>query len=124
MSLKGIFSNNFETADPNLISELTTHYYSNNYDSCKDAVLSYARSTGIDFLNIDDNFHEILLSDKHAEIIVTFVSINYRLTSIDFKINTNYIIAFGKGKKQIVSFYEYLDRTLQLKQVGGGYNNA
>lgn len=120
--IKGFFSNNFES---NMIEGLdyATHYYGNDYNTSKDAVIRVAKSLGYKVTNVDDQYKEILaVSRTHGEIIITLFVQSYYETAIDLKVTTHYVISAGRTKKKAVAFYDLLDRALTLKRKGGNQN--
>ena len=55
-----------------------------------------------------------------GELIVTLFNQTPSVTSVDFKITTNYIIPFNRGAKVIGTYYQSLNKQLPLKKIGGG----
>ena len=69
---KALFSNNFET---NMISDpdYATHYYGNDYNTSKNAVIDAAKTLGYKVTNVDDQYKEILAVPRtHGEIIIIY----------------------------------------------------
>lgn len=118
--LKQFFSNNFET---NLEEgEYGTHYYANDYNTSRNAVVDAGKSLGYTVTNIDDTYKEVLIvSRTKGELIVSLTSISYYETAIDIKVTTHYVVAAGRCKKKVLEFYEILDRFLTLKRKGGKF---
>lgn len=119
MGLKNIFSNSFETQDRGIDNVLITHYYDNDYEKAKQAVIDTAVLFGFRVQNVDDNYKEMLIIYPKGEIIVTLFNQSYYVTGIDFKVTTSYILAFGRGRKVIENFYNELGTKLNLKRIGG-----
>lgn len=121
MGIKTFFSNSFETLDTNE-AEFTTHYYANDYNTSKNAVVSVGKQLGYKMTNVDDRYQEILLvSRTHGELIVTLNTLSSYEHSVDIKVTTHYIIACGRAKKKASQFYNALNRQLTLKRKGGEY---
>lgn len=118
MKFKYIFSNSYETANNQTDTELVSHYYRNDYNTVKDAVLNYAKLKQYEVLNIDDEYREILLRFGRGDVIVTIFGVNSYEFSVDFKVTTNYILGLARGQKIIIDFYKNLDRSLTLKSIG------
>lgn len=119
---KALFSNSFET---NMISDpdYATHYYGNDYNTSKNAVIDAAKTLGYKVTNVDDQYKEILaVSRTHGEIIISLFTVSYYETAIDLKVTTHYVASFGRTKKKALAFYETLDRFLTLKRKGGTQN--
>ena len=120
--IKNFFSNSFETSD-NLDKEYATHYYRNDYSTIKDAIKSVAHKMGYDVTNVDDQYKELLLASRtKGEMIITITSLSYYENAIDIKATTHYVIACGRAKKRVKEFYETINKTLNLKRIGGGIN--
>lgn len=116
--LKNFFSNEFETnyGDDR---DVTSHYYGNDYNKTKEAVIQAGKRLGYDATNIDDKYKEIFLASKtKGEIIVTIRTFSYYENSVDFKVITHYIIPRGRAKKFAELMYQDLDRLLVLKRKG------
>lgn len=122
MGAKKFFSNSFETTEFSSEQALTTHYYDNDYERCKNAICEICNQFGFAVENIDDNYKEMLLSYNKGEIIVTLFNSSYYVTSIDFKITTRYVIPCGRGFKILEKLYNTLNQKLTLKRIGGGLN--
>ena len=117
--IKTFFSNNFETTETNE-AEYTTHYYANDYNTTKNAVIAVGKQFGLKMTNVDDRYKEILLvSRTNGELIVTLNTISSMEHSVDIKVTTHYVIAAGRAKKKAKQFYEELNRQLYLKRKGG-----
>lgn len=121
MGIKAFFSNSFETTDTNEV-DYTTHFYANDYNTSKNAVISVGKQLGYKMTNVDDRYKEILLvSRTHGELIVTLNTLSSYEHSVDIKVTTHYVIAAGRAKKKAATFYEGLNRQLYLKRKGGEY---
>ncbi len=116
--IKQFFSNNFET---NLEEgDYGTHFFANDYNTSRNAVIDAGKKLGYTVSNVDDKFKEVLLVSKtKGELIVSLTSISYYETAIDIKVTTHYIIAGNRCKKKVLDFFEILDRFLNLKRKGG-----
>lgn len=122
MGAKKFFSNSFETTEFSNEQALTTHYYDNDYEKCKNAIVEVCNLYGYSVENIDDNYKEMLISYNKGEIIVTLFNSSYYVTSIDFKITTRYVLPCGRGCKVLDKLYNSLNSKLTLKRIGGGIN--
>lgn len=118
--LKQFFSNNFET---NLEEgEYGTHYYANDYNTSRNAVIDAGKKLGYNVTNVDDTYKEVLIvSRTKGELIVSLTSLSYFETAVDIKVTTHYMIAAGRCKKKVLEFYEVLDHFLTLKRKGGKF---
>ena len=120
MGLKSIFSNSFETVDHGSDQDLLTHYYQADYEKVKNTIIDITKAMRFKVSNINDDFHEMLILMPRGELIVTLFNQTPSVTSVDFKITTNYIIRFNRGAKVIGTYYQSLNKQLQLKKIGGG----
>jgi hypothetical protein len=119
MKFKYLFSNMAETSDDADDKLIMTHYYDNNYESTKNALLEVAKSARHRVMDINDEYKEFLISYPKGELIVTLYSKTYNITSVDFKVSTNYLFSFGRGVKMIDNYYDALNKKLSLKKIGG-----
>ena len=120
MGLKSIFSNSFETTEFGSNQSLMTHYYQANYEKVKNTIIDITKAMRFKVSNINDDFHEMLILMPRGELIVTLFNQTPSVTSVDFKITTNYIIPFNRGAKVIGTYYQSLNKQLPLKKIGGG----
>lgn len=120
MGLKSIFSNSFETVDHGSDQDLLTHYYQADYEKVKNTIIDITKAMRFRVNNINDDFHEMLILMPRGELIVTLFNQSPSVTSVDFKITTNYIIPFNRGAKVISTYYQSLNKQLPLKKIGGG----
>ena len=116
--LKDAFSNSMETDDFHHLDALRNHYYQNNYDDVRGAIVKMCEELNYKIMNIDDNFKEILVEYNHGEIIFTSILYGYTI-QLSMKINSNYFIPFKRPIRDIKNIYAYLDKKLNLKKVGG-----
>ncbi len=120
MGLKSIFSNSFETIDHGSDQNLLTHYYQADYEKVKNTIIDITKAMRFKVSNINDDFHEMLILMPRGELIITLFNQTPSVTSVDFKITTNYIIPFNRGAKVIGGYYQSLNKQLPLKKIGGG----
>lgn len=120
MGLEKIFSNNFETSENAASDDLTTHYYSNDYEKVKNTIIDISKGLRYKVVNINDTFQEILIKMPKGELIITLFNPSYSVTSVDCKVSTSYLLPFNRGAKVIKTYYEALNKQLTLKKIGGG----
>lgn len=120
MGLEKIFSNNFETSENASSDDLTTHYYSNDYEKVKNTIIDISKGLRYKVININDTFQEILIKMPKGELIITLFNPSYSVTSVDCKVSTSYLLPFNRGAKVIKTYYEALNKQLTLKKIGGG----
>ncbi len=119
MALEKIFSNSFDTAELSVNHELTTHYYNNDYEKVKNTIIDICHGLRQKLMNVDDNYNEIYIVMPKGEIMVTMIKLSYNVTSVDFKVTTSYLLPCGRGLKMIKTYYDSLNRQLDLKKIGG-----
>ncbi len=105
----------YETHDAHKVDVLRTRWYSNNYNQCKDAVISVAKQLGYEVVNVDDNYCEMLLEGAKYSIITKITSITPRETGVDFHVTSRSMLDFGAGKKHITLWYDSLSKHVQYK---------
>lgn len=115
MGFMDLFKTHFESGEKATDEALMTHYYKNNYQQTKAALVEVAKELELTIAFEDDKRQELVLKRKDCEVIVTIVKINPIETTVDFTVNTAGIISFGKGKKIIQSLYQALDKRLMFK---------
>lgn len=120
-SIKQFFSNHFETDDHGK-NEYATHYYGNDYNTTKNAIVSVGRNMKFKMTNVDDHYRELLLVAIKGELIFTLTNVSYYETAVDIKATTHHIVSANRTKKLVKQFYEELNRQLTLKRTGGTYN--
>lgn len=115
MGVMDLFKTHYESGERATDEVLLTHYYKNNYQQTKTALLEVAHELEFTLVFEDDTRQELMLKRKDCEVIVTVVKITPIETTVDFTVNTYGIIGFGKGKKVIRSLYQALDKRLMFK---------
>ena len=120
--IRDIFSNSFETESRHNNKNLLTHFYQNSYEDTKEKLFEVLKQ--FNYVVKDDNadYKEVLAEGRHGDLIITFNSVSYYLTGVDFKINGNYIFPLNRPIKMIKELYNCLDKKLILKNIGD--NNA
>ena len=53
-----------------------------------------------------------------AIVIINLFTISYFEQAVDFKVNTSYILALGRGVKTVKNFYQELDRLVTVIKKG------
>lgn len=119
--IKQFFSNHFETNESEK-KEYATHYYGNDYNTTKNAIVSVGRNMKFKMTSVDDHYRELLLVAIKGELIFTLTSISYYETAVDIKATTHHIISANRTKKLVKQFYEDLNRQLTLKRTDGKYD--
>ncbi|MGL4336554.1 MAG: hypothetical protein ACRCST_06640 [Turicibacter sp.] len=115
MGFMDLFRTHYETSEKAVEESLMTHYYKSNYKQSKEAVFEVGKALGFTVKFEDDERQELMLERKDCEIIVSIVKITPIESAIDFTINTQGFISFGKGKKVIASMFEGLSKKLTVK---------
>ena len=118
MGIKDIFNKSFETHDSNNNDLLKTHYYRCRYSEAVAKVKDLIESEKAQLVNEDHQYHEYLFKTGNYDCICTITEINPTEIAIDFKIETYDLLSFGKGKKLIARFYEFLNNNLSFKGLG------
>ena len=77
MGIKTFFSNSFETLDTNE-AEFTTHYYANDYNTSKNAVVSVGKQLGYKMTNVS----KLLLKKVLMPILFRLLYFSYNLFNL------------------------------------------
>ncbi len=118
MGFFSFLNNTAETKELHSDAELRSRYYKTNYPKAKAVVLEHVNDLKASVRNIDDEHKELFIQGDRYHIIVSLVQVNPIETSIDFKVEVYGLAGFGRPKKKIVEFYQYLDQNLSFKGVG------
>ena len=118
MGIKDIFNKSFETHDNSNIDILKTHYYRCRYNEALEKVKKLIESEKALLVNEDHQYHEYFFKNNSYDCVCTITEINPTEIAIDFKIQTYDLLSFGKGKKLIDKFYNFLGQNLNFKGLG------
>ena len=109
------FKKHYETTDSAADLSLVTHYYRNNFNQVKEALMQSAKELDYKVTYENDERKEFVFKNSDSEVIITVITINPIETTVDFTVNTSGIFSFGKGRKLIQDLYQSLDKRLKLK---------
>lgn len=104
-----------ETREMHALPDLRTHYYKTNFKKTKAVVVDYANRHDLSIPTVDDAHGELYLQAKNYHIIVSIVQVTPLETAVDFKVQFYSLMGFNRPKKQILAFYDYLDKNLPFK---------
>lgn len=110
MSISEFFSNDLQTSDNHKNPDLVTHYYKSDYRKIEEAVITVAKKLGFIVEEVNQDYKEIRVTKRNQELIINIFTISYFEQAVDFKVNTSYILACGRGVKLVKNFYQELDR--------------
>ncbi len=113
MAFSDFFSNDFETSSSHQNKKLVTRHYRADYHKAKMAVVEACEKLGLSLVEIIEDYHEIRCENRKQEMIIEVFSNSFFDQAIDVKVNTKYLIGFGRGIKLIESFYALLNKALQ-----------
>lgn len=117
MAFRDFFKKDFETSDNSSYDTLKTHYYRNRIDEVKEALYELIKEQKGNLQDENEDYQELLFETSGYSCIVKITSTTPIEHAIDFKVNTYNLIGFGKGKKVIEGFYDYLDKKLSFKGI-------
>lgn len=86
-----------ETKENETNELLKTHYFKTSYEKMKFSYIEIVKKLNYHVVSIDDDFHEIFIERPHVTISAKIIEINPRETSIDFYINSEYML-FNRKK--------------------------
>ena len=112
MAISDFFSNDLETSNKHKNHKLVTRHYRGDYLKVKNEVMFACSKLGLEFREEIEEYHELRFDNRKQEMIIEIFSNSYFDQSIDIKLNTRYLIPFGRGLKLIESFYALLDKAL------------
>lgn len=118
MSISDFFSNDLQTSDNHKNPDLVTHYYKCDYRKIEEAVLTVAKKLEFEVKEINEEYKEIRIEKRAQELIINLFTISYFEQAVDFKVNTSYILALGRGVKTVKNFYQELDRLVTVIKKG------
>ncbi len=121
MALSDFFLNDFETSAKAEDSRLLPHIYQNDYYAVQNTISDKLKQVGMQLLNVDNTYHEMLFEYKKATIVFTLSELGMYEIEVNIKINTHYLLPFKRPIKMISQIYEILDHSLYLKNKGGLY---
>jgi hypothetical protein len=117
MSISSFISNSAETREVHQISGLRSRYYKSNYIRAKECILEYVKTIKAEVNNVDDVHKEIFIQGSRFHIIVSFVQVNPRETSIDIKVDQYGLMGMHRPRKRIIEMYKYTDSKLAFKGI-------
>ena len=112
MAISDFFSNDFETSSKHKNPKLVTRHYRGDYQKVKKEVIHAVETLGLEFVEEIEEYHELRFVNRKQEMIIEIFSNSYFDQSVDIKVNTKYLISFGRGLKLIEEFYTMLDKAL------------
>ena len=115
MGIFDSFKKHYETTDSAVDPILVTHYYRNNFNQVKEALMQSAKELDYKVTYENDERKEFVFKHSDSEVIITVININPIETAVDFTVNTSGVFSFGKGKKLIQELYQNLDKRLKVK---------
>ncbi|WP_413379162.1 DUF1499 domain-containing protein [Alkalihalobacillus sp. 1P02AB] len=120
-----ISSNRTETREAHQNDQLKTRYYKGSKEKIMEAVESLIKKNGFRVKRSEVERGEIIGQEQKGTkqlIIVTVITVRPFKTAVDFSISTDSLLPtdFGKSKKQVISFYEQLDKELTFIGTGIG----
>lgn len=107
-----------ETKHNHEIVDLHTRWYQNNYEQCKEAVVSIAKKLNYVVVNINDTFGELLVESSEFSHVFDISSVTPLNTSIDICVTSKKL--FKKPIPQICFLYEELNKALKFRSKGSG----
>ncbi|KGA97840.1 hypothetical protein AJ85_11990 [Alkalihalobacillus alcalophilus ATCC 27647 = CGMCC 1.3604] len=120
-----ISSNRTETREAHQNDQLKTRYYKGSKEKVMEAVEHLIKKNGFHVKRAELERGEIIGQQQKGTkqlIIATVITVRPFKTAVDFSISTDSLLPtdFGKSKKQVISFYEQLDKTLTFIGTGIG----
>ena len=103
------------TSELNKDGDLRTRWYIANFKKCLEAVEFVAQKKNMNILNVDENYGEILLENMKFDCTITIIEITPRESSVDFSLGYRGLLDLGKSKKEIISWYNELEKRLTVK---------
>lgn len=104
----------YKTSENAKDERLATNWYQNDYTQCMEAVKKVCLQYGYDLIHQDDNYGEFIFKRSKDTLDVKIISMTRRETAIDFVINSNLVLDFGRSKNVIQDLYERLKRELRF----------
>lgn len=107
-----------ETSENQTKLVLQTHYYKASYDEIKEAYLAILEELKHDVVSVNDDYTEVYSEIPHMEVIAKIIMQDPKETSIDFYINSDYLLgASGKAYKFIETVYSKIEQKYEFKGV-------
>ncbi len=104
----------YKTSDNAKDERLVTNWFINDYKECSQAVKKVCINFGYTLKYESEEYGEFIFVRKRDTLDVRVISLNKRETAIDFVINSNILLDFGRSKAVIDDLYERLRRELRI----------
>lgn len=104
----------YKTSDNSKDSRLVTNWFSNDYKECSSAVKKVCLNFGYELKYESEEYGEFIFTRRRDTLDVKIISLTKRETAIDFIINSNVMLDFGRSKTIIEDLYERLRRELRF----------
>ncbi len=107
-----------ETGENQTKLVLQTHYYKASYEQIKEAYLAILDELKHTIVSVNDDYTEVYSEIPHMEVIAKIIMQDPKETSIDFYINSDYLLgANGKAYKFIETVYAKIEQKYEFKGV-------
>ncbi len=101
-----------ETSENAKDLKLQTHYYKASYQQIKSLYLEILESLGHTIVSDNDDYSEIYSEVPHMEVIAKIIMQDPKETSIDFYINSDFLLA---SKSKALKFIETVLKKIEEK---------
>ena len=101
-----------ETSENAKSLNLQTHYYKASYQQIKALYLEILKSLGHNIVSDNDDYSEIYSEVPHMEVIAKIIMQDPKETSIDFYINSDFLVA---SKSKAFKFIETVLKKIEEK---------
>lgn len=96
--------------------DLKTRWYVANFKKCVEVIEEISHTRRMQIMHVDENYGEILVEGSKFEGTITVIEANPRESAIDFTLGYRGILDFGKTKKEILAWYQDIEKKLVRKK--------
>ena len=96
--------------------DLQTHYFKASYDQIKKVYLDTLKRLNHEIISVNDDFGEIFSEIPHFSVNAKIIMQNPKETSIDFYIDSEFLVGNGKkAQKFLNEVYKDIEKLYELK---------
>ena len=107
-----------ETGENQKTLILQTHYYKASYDEIKKVYLETLDNLNHNIVSVNDDYTEVYSEIPHMEVIAKIIMQDPKETSIDFYINSEFLLGSKKkAEKFIQAIYTAIEAEYEFKGV-------
>lgn len=107
-----------ETSETNRDERLRTRYYKDSATRINEFVKKYLTSKGGKVVSDDPNYGEIFVTSPNFNYTIKIFQFSVSEVAVDLFITSDFLFDFGKTKRELVSFFDELNKNFNFIGTG------